>query len=109
MTSILDRSRVCDAISQRHLLRFRYTDNKTRVVEPHLVGESTAHNDVLVAWRLRTEPIDASRSVGWRNYRLDEMHSIEILEETFDRPRPDYNPGDEHILLVYCHIPRAAI
>lgn len=109
MTSIHNRSRVCDAISQRHLLRFRYTDNKTRIVEPHLVGESTAHNDVLVAWRLRTEPIDGSRPNGWRNYRLDEMHSIEILEETFDRPRADYNPNDNHILRVYCYLPRVAI
>src|SRR5205823_10147632 len=95
MNSILNRSRVCEAISQRHLLRFGYTDQKTRVVEPHLVGLSTAHHDVLVAWRLRTEAIDAPNSAGWRNYLLDEMHSLEILSETFERPRPNYNPNDK--------------
>ena len=104
MTSSLNRSSACDAISHRHLLRFRYTDNKTRVVEPHLVGENTAHHDILIAWRLRTEVIDASHAVGWRNYLLDEMHSLEVLTEAFDRPRPDFNPNDRHILRVYCHV-----
>jgi WYL domain len=108
MTSILNRSRVCDAISQKHLLRFRYADNKARVVEPHLAGENTARHDALLAWLLRSEAIDVSHAGGWRNYLLDEMHSIEILEETFDRPRPDYNPNDRRILRVYCSLPLLA-
>lgn len=103
--SMLNRSRVCEAISQRRLLQFRYSDTKTRIVEPHLVGESTAHHDILMAWRRPINVASPADSSGWRNYLLGEMHSIEILTEAFDRPRPDYNPNDKHILRVYCHIP----
>ena len=105
MTSIVNRPRVCDAISRRHLLQFRYTDNKVRVVEPHLAGENTAHHDALLAWLVRSEAIDSSDPGGWRNYLFEEMHSVEILDETFGRPRPDYNPNDRRMLRVYCSLP----
>jgi hypothetical protein len=108
MNSILSKSCIrCDFAQAP--LRFRYTDQKTRVVESHLVALSTAHHEILVAWRLRTEAIDTSNSPGWRNYLLDEMHSLEILSDTFERPRPDYNPNDKHVLRVYCCVPRGAI
>jgi len=106
VTSIVDRKKVCDAISGRRLLRFRYADDKVRIVEPHLVGENVAKHDTLLAWVLRSENIDAFHPAGWRNYLLNEMHSIEILADTFDAPRLDYNPNDKRLVKVYCSLPR---
>lgn len=104
MTSTLNRNRVCKAISQKHLLRFSYTDKKVRVVEPHLAAENAAHHETLLAWVLRRENIDQTRPGGWRNYLIEEMRSVEILAETFDGPRPDYNPNDSRLLRVYCSL-----
>jgi hypothetical protein len=105
VTSIVNRDRVCDAISRKHLLRFRYADDKIRIVEPHLVGENAANHDTLLAWVLRSETIDASNPACWRNYLLKEMHSVEILLDTFNGPRPDYNPNDRRLVKVYCSLP----
>ena len=39
---------------------------------------------------------------GWRFFRLDKMDFIRPTQETFDTPKPDYNPnGDKSMKRVF--------
>lgn len=105
MTETSARDRICSAIETHHLLRFMYSDERIRVVEPHLVGENTAHHDTLVAWLVRGEVVDAGYAPGWRSYLLRGIRSIELLDETFHYGRPGYDSSDSRMLHVYCALP----
>jgi hypothetical protein len=85
-----------------------YSDERIRVVEPHLVGENTAHHDTLVAWLVRGEVVDAGYAPGWRSYLLNGIRSIELLDETFHHARAAYDPNDSRMLQVYCALPLTA-
>lgn len=93
---------VCDAIRTRRLLMFAYAD-LIRVVEPHLYGVNSAGHEMLTAWlrpgHSRTDP-----QGGWRNYRLDDLTRLQALPETFDAPRPGFNPNDARMREVYCRL-----
>jgi GH35 family endo-1,4-beta-xylanase len=104
MSETSRRDRICSAIETRHLLRFVYSDDRIRVVEPHLVGENTAHNDTLVAWLVRGEVVDAGYAPGWRSYLLRGISSLEVLDEAFHHARATYRPNDSRMLQIYCSI-----
>ncbi len=96
------RDLICTAIAKRRLLTFRYQGFE-RVVEPHLLGETRAGHDVLLAWFLRGYS-ESEGGAGWRSYRLSEMGSICLLDETFDRSRPGYNLNEESMLQIHCKL-----
>jgi hypothetical protein len=82
---------ICEAIKQRLLIQFYYTGDKvagTPVVEPHMVAYNRRDHLALSAWFLggATE----SGGVGWREYLLQEMSDIVMLNEQFGGPRPGY-------------------
>lgn len=97
-----DRERICEALAARRLLMFVY-GGAVRVVEPHLCGVTTAGHDALSAWMRpgwsRTDPDGA-----WRMFRLDGIAELQALPESFDAPRPDFNPDDPHFVAVHCRL-----
>lgn len=100
--------RLCTAIAERRLLMFGY-GGMVRVVEPHAYGRSAEGNELLSAWMRpgwsRTDP-----QGGWRMYRVDQLELTQMLPETFDGPRPDFNAAEPNIAEVFCQLdgpPRA--
>lgn len=93
---------ICEAIEKKRLLQFSY-DDLTRVVEPHLFGRKTSGNDVLSAWLVEgyTESDDEPY---WRNYIVENMDFIIMLDETFTGTREGYNPNDATMEEVYCRL-----
>ncbi len=79
--------------------------NYVRVVEPHLLGQDTAENDVLCAYLVRGFT-ESSQQPYWRLYLLSEMQFITILNETFPGPRKGYNPNDKRMEKIYCRLAR---
>ena len=75
----------------------------TRIVEPHLFGRKTSGNDVLSAWLVEgyTESDDAPY---WRNYTVENMDFIIMLDETFTNTREGYNPNDATMEEIYCRL-----
>ena len=96
------RDDLCRAIAERRLVMFAY-GGQVRVVEPHLLGRTTAEHDALSAWMRpgwsRTDPDGA-----WRMFRLDGIAELQLLPETFDVPRPDFNRDDPHFVEAYCRL-----
>jgi hypothetical protein len=86
---------ICDAIRARKLIRFHYASGSApgpRTVEPHVVGVNTKGAPALQAW-FRTGDSASRYGEGWREYLLAHVSQVEVLEETFDGPRPGYKPG----------------
>lgn len=96
------KTAVCNAIIGRRLLSFTY-ESFERVVEPHLCGQNAAGHDVLLAWLVRGHSKSDPRP-GWRNYLLTEIRSLQVLEETFEEPRPGFKPDNPRIVTVYCKL-----
>lgn len=93
---------ICDAIRARKLLMFGYAD-LLRVVEPHAYGLSGADRELLSGWlwpgHSRSDP-----KGGWRNYLVEQIRDLQLLNEVFEGPRPGYNPRDERLARVFCRL-----
>jgi hypothetical protein len=94
---------ICEAIRARRLLMFEYAD-LMRVVEPHLYGVNSANHEALTAW-LRPGHSRADPQGGWRNYLVGDMHHVQLLDATFERPRAGYNARDRRLARIFCALP----
>lgn len=100
-------SLICDALNRRQLLRFRYKDHTSpTTVEPYTYGENKTGNLVLSAWLVSGATHD-TKSPFWRLYREDDMHSVEVLSETFSHDREGYNPNDGRFQVIRCKVATA--
>lgn len=97
---------LCDAIRTRRLIRFIY-DGYERVAEPHLYGISTANHEVLSAYLVGGWSATEG-APGWRKYLVHDMHDIHVLAESFEGPRPGYNPEDRQMRQMYCRLETAS-
>lgn len=76
-----------------------------REIEPVCVGYSKAGNLVLRAWDLEgashTATIGEKPLPGWRLFRVDKIFTYKPTMDTFNEPRPNYNPnGDKSMSSV---------
>lgn len=95
---------VTDAIKNRKRIIIYYDGDEPggrglREIEPVCLGYSKAGNAVVRAWDsegashrgyLRTRPFP-----GWRLFRLDKILSLKPTGETFNEPRPNFNPNGD--------------
>ena len=101
---------VQDAIKKRQVVIIYYDGDEPggrglRQIEPVCLGRSKRNNLVLRAWDeegashrgyLGTRPMP-----GWRLFKLEKIMSFKPTGETFDTPRPNYNPnGDKSMTSV---------
>ena len=102
---------LCTAINEKKLVRFYYDDKYSdftdwRIVEPHLVGDhKSTGNTTLVAWFLSTQQqSESGHPEEWGNYLIDRIQSLQMLDKTFQRTRPKYNPNDSRMSTTHCHV-----
>jgi hypothetical protein len=93
---------ICEAIDKKRLLQFSY-DELTRIVEPHLFGRKTSGNDVLSAY-LVGGYTESDSEPFWRNYVVEQMEFVVMLDETFTGSREGYNPNDNSMNVIYCRL-----
>ena len=93
---------ICEAIAQKRLLQFSY-DDLTRIVEPHLFGRKFSGNDVLSAYLVEGYT-ESDHDPYWRNYAVENMDFVIMLDETFAGARPGYNPEDKTMEEIYCRL-----
>ena len=98
---------ICDAIRGRKLLMYEY-GGLIRVVEPHLYGVNAAGDALLSGW-LRPGYSRNDPQGGWRSWRVDRIHSAQLLDQQFDGPRPGYNPRDPRMERVVCALSAATL
>ena len=89
---------ICEAINARKVISFLYK-NRTRTVEPHLVGYDGDGDLTLSAWQLT-----GGSGAGWRDFHVAKLSSLSITDRTFGRARPGYNPQDSTISRIVCRL-----
>lgn len=106
MTSIEQQisDTLISAIKDCNLVQFMYRGS-IRKVEPFLIGELFSIHQThleegtfaLRAWHVSgysSQPADKIPGDRWRIYQLKEMADLLILNETYKKIRPFYNPDD---------------
>ena len=95
---------ITDAIRRRRVCVIYYNGDEPggrglRVIEPVCFGYSKKGNPALRAWDregashrayLGKKPLPS-----WRFFRVDKMEFIRPTQETFNEPRPNYNPNGD--------------
>ena len=107
---VASKDQVIDAIKQRRVCAIYYDGDEPggkwlRVIEPVCFGDSKSGNPVLRAWDKEGASHTAYKGEkplpGWRMFRIDKTQFIRPTTETFDTPRPNYNPnGDKSMSRV---------
>jgi predicted DNA-binding transcriptional regulator YafY len=108
---VASRDQIMDAIRNRRVCVIYYNGDEPggmglRVIEPVAYGLTKKGNPVVRAWDregashrayLGKKPLPS-----WRFFRVDKMQFIRPTQETFDTPRPNYNPnGDRSMERVF--------
>lgn len=91
---------ICSAIESNNLISFYY-DGGTRNVEPHCYGLSKKGNELLRAFQVSGYS-ESGNPYGWKLFSVEKISDITIEDDTFDSPRPDYNPNDKAMSEIYC-------
>lgn len=96
------RTTVCDAIESRAILRFSY-DGGVRTVEPYCHGISTAGHEVLRAYQIGGYS-QSGDPRGWKLFEVAKISGLSETGQTFTANRPGYNPDDQGMSSVHCHV-----
>jgi hypothetical protein len=96
------REQLCAAIRRRSLVMFEYSD-LIRVVEPHRFGVNSAGHEMLSGW-LRAGYSRSDPAGGWRNYLLNDVSALQVLDAPFAGTRPGYVAHDPRMREVYCEL-----
>ena len=102
------RDSIADAIRNRKVITIFYEGDQTirkgyREIEPVAFGPHIkSGNIVLRAWQIRGASDTPENQPGWRMFRMDRIRNINPTTDTFDTPRPYFNPnGDKHMSSIY--------
>lgn len=93
---------LCAAITRRSLVMFDYGD-LIRVVEPHRYGVNSAGHLMLSGW-LRAGYSRSDPAGGWRNYLVNDIRSLQLLEAPFAGTRPGYTTHDPRMREVFAEL-----
>jgi len=84
---------IVQAINERRLVLLNY-DPGLRVIEPCAYGASSEHHGLLRAYQ-RSGASAHGEPENWKLFRTDRISSIQLLDERFAGPRPEYRRNDK--------------
>lgn len=95
---------LCSAIKNRQQVSMKYEGQK-RIVDPYLVGITTAGNEALRAYQVGGYS-SSGNLPAWRLFNLRSITEVEILDTSF-RINPLYNPDDKVMVRISCRVEKA--
>ena len=95
------KSSICNAIKNCRQISIVY-DGQVRIVDPYLIGITTAGNETLRAYQVRGYS-ERGGLPAWRIFTLKKISGVEILNTSFTI-RPDYNPNDQAMVRFSCRV-----
>jgi hypothetical protein len=85
------------SIQEKRRLRFVY-NGKARIAEPQCYGRGTRGTELLrvhqIAGGSQPEPL----------FDVSKMEGLVLLDETFDRPGPNYKRNDSAMATIFCQL-----
>lgn len=94
---------ICSAIKDRAVIQFSYDGGGVRTVEPYCHGLSLADNEVLRGFQTAGYS-KSGRPVDWKLFEVAKITGLQQTGTTFQANRPDYNPDDQGMSSVHCHV-----
>jgi hypothetical protein len=87
----MHKDQLCSAVRGRRLVTIVF-DGKSRTLEPHVVYPSADDEWYFEGWQ--TDGYTSRPgTTPWRRYKIDDIESLTVLDETFSGVREPYN-GD---------------
>ena len=87
----------CQAIEEKRRLRFNYHGVR-RLVEPQCYGVGHRGTELLRVHQIRTgsqrEPL----------FEVPKMKDVELLDDVFTKPGPNYKKNDSAMEIIYCQL-----
>ncbi|HVE89381.1 MAG TPA: hypothetical protein VNA44_06730 [Burkholderiaceae bacterium] len=87
----------CKAIEEKRRLRFNYR-GVPRLAEPQCYGLGHRGTELLRVHQLRTgserEPL----------FEVPKMHDVELLDDVFTKPGPNYKRNDSAMKIIFCQL-----
>lgn len=93
---------ICKAIEDKNIVTFSY-DGGSRTIEPHCYGISSKGNELLRAYQTGGYS-ESGNPVGWKLFTVNKISNLEVSTDTFGGPRPQYNPNDKAMSIIYCSL-----
>lgn len=95
------KSTLCEAIKNRRQVKMKY-EGRERLVDPYLIGTTTAGNEVLRAYQVGGYS-ERGGLPAWRLFTLRGISGVEILDTSFGI-HPLYNPYDKAMVQISCRV-----
>ncbi len=95
------KSSICNAIKSRRQISIFY-DKKARIIDPYLIGTTTAGNEALRAYQIGGYS-EKGGLPDWRLFTLKKISGVEVLDTSF-AVRSDYNPDDKGMVQFSCRV-----
>lgn len=89
---------ICQAIAAMNVIEFRYKGS-WRTAEPHALGHNSRGKLTLCAWQ-----IAGGSGADWRDFHVELITEVINTGDTFDEPRPGFNPSDKTLSTVICSV-----
>lgn len=89
---------ITNAIKNRFVVNIYYDGDDTvnagyRDIEIHKYGLTKRGNEAISAWQRRGASDTPENMPGWRLFLVNNIRNWIVKKETFDEPRPGYNPN----------------
>lgn len=95
------KSTLCEAIQNRWQVKMKY-QGRERILDPYLIGTTTAGNETLRAYQVRGYS-ESGGLPAWRLFTLRGISGVEILDTSF-KIHPQYNPYDRDMVRISCRV-----
>jgi hypothetical protein len=93
MTQEFITQQLWQAAEQRRVCKIKLRQELfVRIIHPYGICRTKHNKIVIVCWQAEGPSLGESL-YGYRNLRLENCQSVELLEKTF-RVQPDFNPED---------------
>jgi hypothetical protein len=88
---------ILTAIRNKRRIHFVYHD-KHRIAEPQCYGISTAGKEVVRVFQVSGGPQQEPL------FEVDKMEQLFMTNETFQKPGPNYKPGDSAMSVIFAEL-----
>lgn len=90
----MNQNKIYSAIQDHKIVQIYYNnDESKRIVEPHILYESSTGNILLDAYQTSGYSKN-NESMAWKSFNIEKIQGVEITENTFTL-RSGYNPNNQ--------------
>ena len=87
------QNEIISAIQNHRIMQICYNNNEERIIEPHILYESSTGNILLDAYQ-KSGYSKSNEQIMWKSFNVEKIQNVKLTENTFTL-RSDYNPNNQ--------------